>query len=100
MVLTRNLAVALTVWLAFAVGVFAADERPASKPAAAKTTPFSVGQRVEVKKGGHWDPAVVTRKQNAWTLITYDRSKWREWVEPWRIRKLGASEDNIGFASW
>src|SRR4051812_42752173 len=70
-----------------------------TRPAAATTDKertFSLGENVEVKWGPLWKEALIVRKKGDWTLVAYPRPKTREWVEPYRIRKLGSTEDNIG----
>lgn len=68
------------------------------KPVAAKPPAWQIGQKVEVKWGGLYFPASVTNKRGDWYFVTYDRDKSREWVEPWRIRRPGSTEDPIGHA--
>lgn len=72
-------------------------EAAATKPAAAAA--WATGTKVEVKWGGTWMEASITNKRGEWYLVTYSkRMNAKEWVEPWRIRKVGSTEDNIGIA--
>lgn len=71
-----------------------------AKPERPKDTPWVAGQKVEAKYGGTWEKAVVVKKQGAWTMLRWDSWKSNEWVEPYRIRKLGSKEDNLGFVEW
>ena len=71
---------------------------PATQPAPARKI-FAVGKQVEVKWGGQWRRAVVVNHRGDWILIDYDGNKFfREWVEPWRVRDIGSSEDIGGNA--
>ncbi len=70
-----------------------------TKPAAPKAPSWNNGQKVEVKWGGLWRQASIFNRRGEWYLVTYDaRGNSREWVEPWRIRAVGSTEDNIGYA--
>lgn len=73
----------------------AAQTRPA--PVAPPTT-FKNGQRVEVKVGDAWKAADIVNHRGEWYLVSYD-GKLREWVEPWRVRKVGSTEDLLGFVA-
>lgn len=76
----------------------AATTAPAPNAAAPKPPPkpvFAVGQKVEVKWGGSWWTGTITAKRGDWFLVTYERGSSREWIEPWRLRKLGSTEDNL-----
>lgn len=85
-----------------------ANKAPATKPAAggaaaAKPAPPAApawrgGDKVEVKWGGTWFASTVVNHRDGWYLIDYDGWKSREWVEPWRIRKPGSNEDDVGHA--
>ncbi|RZM08826.1 MAG: hypothetical protein EOP68_10785, partial [Sphingomonas sp.] len=72
-----------------------AAEEEAPKPAAKKpaVNSFPIGAAVEVKWGGRWSKAKVTNRRGEWHLIAYDGERGQEWVEPWRIRKIGSSYD-------
>src|SRR5689334_15848113 len=87
-----RLIAALTVLLALAP-VPAQTTQPA-----ATAHKFVVGQKVEVKWGGAWRQATITTTRGDWTLVQYVPGRAREWVEPWRMRKLGSTEDNIPVA--
>lgn len=77
---------------------------PASQPAAAPKPPlptFVIGQKVELKYHGRWEPVKVTGKRGDWYLVEYEKWRnWKEWAEPWRLRKVGSTYDiDIGFVS-
>jgi len=91
-------------WCVVLVSGLLVEGAPASSPAengqgAASASSFAVGQNVEVKWGGLWRQAQIVRKQGDWTLVAYDKGAFREWVEPYRIRKAGSKEDAIGYAA-
>lgn len=70
------------------------------QPERPKPFPFKPGQTVECKWGGSWFEAkIMNRRPEGWVLVQYTRDKTMEWVEPWRLRALGSTEDNIGHAS-
>jgi hypothetical protein len=58
---------------------------------------FHVGDQLEVKWGGLWRKAEVVRQSNGWTLIAYDVNSL-EWVQPWRLRAIGATNDGLPWA--
>jgi hypothetical protein len=67
----------------------------AANPAAANdaaASPFNIGDQIEAKWGGLWRKATVINKTNDWTMVQYD-NVWYEWVQPWRLRKIGSDED-------
>ena len=81
----------------------AADEVPApasaSKPAAPKYPNWNIGQKVECKWGGLWIEGTIKNKGNGWYLMDYhSHGSDLEWVEPWRLRAVGSTEDNIPYA--
>jgi hypothetical protein len=74
------------------------------KPEAQKEAPkapaianWPNGANVQVKWGGLWSDASIVNRRGEWYLIEYQRGG-REWVEHWRIRKAGSTEDDIGYA--
>ncbi|HEX4796321.1 MAG TPA: Tudor-knot domain-containing protein [Humisphaera sp.] len=70
-----------------------------ARGAAPKATVWNTGQKVEVKWGGLWRQASILNRRGEWYLVSYDqRGTSREWAEPWRIRAVGSTEDNIGYA--
>src|SRR5687767_6908849 len=76
-----------------------AQAKAAEKPAEKKVTEWKNAEKVEVKWGGLWQAASIVNRRGEWYLIEYsDRAKRREWVEYWRIRKPGDTEDSIGYA--
>src|SRR5687767_13088272 len=79
-----------------AVGNPAATKPAAPKPAA----PARVnGQKAEVKWGGTSFESTIVNRRGAWSLVESARHNGqREWVEPWRIRKVGSTEDKVGHA--
>ena len=77
-----------------------APTQPARPPVARlRNLQYVAGQKVEVRTGRHWEQATVRRKQGEWTMVQYTPGTLKEWVEPWRIRKLGSSEDFEDFVS-
>jgi hypothetical protein len=64
------------------------------KPAATQpaSAAFKVGDKIETKWGLLWRKSVVVRKQNDWTMVLYD-NVWYEWVQPWRLRAVGSTQD-------
>ncbi|MDB5354889.1 MAG: hypothetical protein JWN24_1342 [Phycisphaerales bacterium] len=75
---------------------------PAAAPAAPKPAKppvvWNLHSHVEVKWGGLYSKATIVNKRGDWYLIEYDGWNSQEWVEPWRIRKVGSSDDPIGHA--
>lgn len=71
--------------------------RIAAEPTTAPAN-WKADDKAEVKRGTQWKSAVVNNVNGKWVLVTYDDTKWREWVEPWRLRGVGSTEDNIGYA--
>jgi hypothetical protein len=53
---------------------------------------FEVGDNIEAKWGGLWRKASVVKKTGSWTLVEYD-NVWYEWVQPWRLRRIGSGTD-------
>ncbi|HWE95934.1 MAG TPA: hypothetical protein VG269_18370 [Tepidisphaeraceae bacterium] len=64
----------------------------AAKPAAA----WNLHSAVEVKWGGLYRKATIVNRRGEWYLVNYDNGPFDEWVEPWRVRKVGSSDDPIG----
>src|SRR6185436_19559487 len=75
----------------------AAGAKPAAKPAP-KVADWKTGEKVEAKWGGQYRKAVVINRRGEWYLINYEPGPFREWVEHWRIRKVGDTDDPIGYA--
>ena len=71
------------------------DPKTSTRPATRPTLKLpALGDHLEVKWGGLWLPATVKNKSpKGWILIQYDRDKFFEWVEPWRVRKPGTDID-------
>lgn len=75
-----------------------------AKPSAPKgppqpSFPVSNGMKLESKWGGSWREAVVKQKSaNGWILVNYTPGPFLEWVEPWRLRKIGDKTDAIPYA--
>lgn len=70
------------------------DPKTTDKPKPKPAEVFQSGAKIEVKWGGGWRKATVVNRRDGWYLINYDG--WRdsrEWVEPWRVRKIGSTED-------
>src|SRR5947208_13705565 len=67
------------------------DEKP-------KVQDWQSQQPVEVKWGGQYRKATIINRRGEWYLIEYSHGKFREWVEHWRIRKPGDTDDPIGYA--
>lgn len=87
----------LSVWAArfFVMGVMV--HAGATALAAPPTDrDWTEGMKVEVKRGTVWWEATVAKKDFGWVLVTHKSNGWKEWVEPWRIRKAGSKEDKIG----
>lgn len=76
----------------------AAAAGPSTKPAAPKPIAWKNGDEVEVKWGGLWSKARIVNRRGEWLMVEYAQGKWIEWVEPWRIRKVGSTED-VPYAS-
>jgi len=74
---------------------FAQAPRADQKP---KVKEWAPQQQVEVKWGGLYRKATVINRRGEWYLIDYDPGNNREWVEHWRIRKVGDTDDPIGYA--
>ena len=75
----------------------AATTAPAKPQAATRPVVFNVGQKAEVKWGLEWRNATVKGKANGWTLVAFEGGSFLEWVEPWRLRKPGSTEDPFGY---
>ncbi|MDB5331317.1 MAG: hypothetical protein JWP03_2468 [Phycisphaerales bacterium] len=71
----------------------AAGPKPAKPPAV-----WNLHSAVEVKWGGLYRKAAVVNRRGDWYLVNYENGPFDEWVEPWRIRKVGSSDDPIGYA--
>lgn len=74
---------------------------PAAKPAKPAAKPpvvWNVRSEVEVKWGGLYRKATIINKREEWYLVNYEKGPFEEWVEPWRIRKIGSTDDPIGHA--
>jgi hypothetical protein len=79
-------------------GAGADDAKPAVKRPDAVN--FTRGQKLEVKDNARWVTATVVNRRGEWYLVEYEG--WRdsrEWVEPWRVRKIGSSYDIEGWHS-
>jgi hypothetical protein len=81
------------------------DARPAASgtapatPVKPKPAPqWASGQKVEVKWGSFWRGGKIVNRRDDWYLVEYEAFARREWVEPWRIRRMGSTEDTIGHA--
>ncbi len=73
--------------------------KPASTPKAKPKPAFKVGETVEAKWGGLYRKAKVkNRSANGWTLVNYEPGPFLEWVEPWRLRAVGSTVDEIPHA--
>jgi hypothetical protein len=84
------------------VGAMAPSTKPSVPPVAKVAAPaaFQVGDKIEFKWGGMWRKGSVFNKRGKWYFIQYDETAdWKEWVEPWRLRKRGSTEDNAPYAS-
>jgi hypothetical protein len=85
------------LWAVFALGGLGVaqtnktDQKPADKE-------WANQQQVEVKWGGLYRKATIINRRGEWYLIEYTPGTFREWVEHWRIRKIGDGEDPIGYA--
>lgn len=72
---------------------------PAIPAPAAPKKIFAIGTTVEVKSGPWWKKAVVVNHRGEWILVDIDGKQfWRQWVEPWRARAVGSSDDIEGWA--
>ena len=67
---------------------------PAVKP---KPVVWLTGQKVQVKWGGLWRDAAIVNRRDGWHLVEYTPGRTREWVEPYRIRKVGSNVDEVGY---
>lgn len=66
-----------------------ATTRPAAR--------FPMGQPVEYKSWWDWKRGVVVNIRGKWYFVQHEGNRnEREWVEPWRLRKVGSTEDAIG----
>ena len=63
-----------------------------------KVKDWGAGQQVEAKWGGQYRKATIVNRRGEWYLVQYDPGRFREWVEHWRIRKVGDTDDPIGYA--
>lgn len=71
----------------------------AGAPGAAWQKFYANGTSVEVKSGPRWKSAKVVNHRGDWVLVDIDNNQFkRQWVEPWRVRDIGASYDFIGWA--
>ena len=73
----------------------------AAAPRPPRRSPPSTGRsaaRAEVKWGGTYRKATIVNKRGEWYLINYENGPFEEWVEPWRIRKVGSADDPYGYA--
>jgi hypothetical protein len=52
--------------------------------------------KVEVSHVTKWLEGEVVEKRGEWVLVNYPSVSAKEWVEPWRIRKVGSTEDLPG----
>lgn len=60
---------------------------------------FAIGDKVEFKNALSWEKGVISNTRGQWYFIQHEgRRNDREWVEPWRVRKAGSTEDNLGWA--
>lgn len=74
---------------------------PAAKAATTRAAIklFGIGDRVEFKNALSWQKGIISNTRGGWYFIQHeDRRNDREWVEPWRVRKVGSTEDHIGWA--
>lgn len=78
---------------------------PTTRPTRIEDLPqrveFAVNDAVEYKWADFWEKGTVAGKRpNGWYLITYspDKGSYTEWVEWWRLRKPGTTDDLIGTA--
>jgi len=60
---------------------------------------WPTGTKVEVKWSRSYRAAVVSNHVNGWYLITYTPGTIKEWVEPWRVRAVGSTDDPGGTAT-
>src|SRR5436190_18874041 len=90
----RLLAVAMAIVLGFG-GVGLAQAPKADQK---KVKDWANGQQVEVKWGGQYRKASIINRRGEWYLVNYQPGPFREWVEHWRIRKVGDNQDPIGYA--
>jgi len=79
--------------LALTSTVFAQAEKGDQKP---KIKDWALQQEVEAKWGGLYRKALIVNRRGEWYLVEYKPGTAREWVEHWRIRKVGDTEDPIG----
>jgi hypothetical protein len=63
-----------------------------TKPAKLANADFQRGDKIETKWGGLWRKSAVFKKSGEWTMVCYD-GVFYEWVEPWRLRKIGDTTD-------
>ncbi|MCL2640309.1 MAG: hypothetical protein FWD53_05645 [Phycisphaerales bacterium] len=97
----KRCGIVLGLVLVMAVVVGLAGERVWGQEASTPPKPavkLAIGTKVEVKDGNRWGTATITNTRGEWYLVTYERAGLKEWVEPWRIRKVGSTEDNVGIA--
>jgi len=76
---------------------------PPSTPVAppkSKVANYPTGTEVEAKSNAFWNPAKVINRRGDWYLLEWTKfGKYREWVEPWRIRTPGSDYDLKGWYS-
>lgn len=59
---------------------------------------WRMGDKAEVKRGREWRPAIVMKSENGWFLVLYSPGGFNEWVEPYRMRTPGSTQDIVGLA--
>lgn len=70
-----------------------------AKPEKKDRTQWQIGENVQAKWGGLYRDAKINNKRTGdWYLVTWDKGPFQEWVEWWRIRKPGSTDDPIGYA--
>jgi hypothetical protein len=91
----RGLCAVIAGVVILAAGTIHAQVKPENKP---PVTEWKQGEKVEVKWGGLWSAASIVNRRGEWYLVEYAQGRRREWVEHWRIRKIGDTQDAIGYA--
>jgi len=56
---------------------------------------FAVGDHVDVLTHSRWATATVVKRQGGWHLVKDDTFKRLQWVEPWRVAKIGDEHEKL-----
>jgi hypothetical protein len=92
--MTLIVAAIVSVAVMSAGPVQSASVQATTRPAVPRPA-FAKGQKVEFKDNRRWDQGIVVREQNGWYMLEIGATKWKQWVEGWRIRKLKSTQDDL-----